>query len=184
MKNSISYYNKEQIIARVDRQGNVIGKIEKWEAHKKGILHQALTVAVIYKGKYLIQHRKHPAFDGVFDVTSSSHQLFVGGVLQDTLDAVYGTLKRELNLDKKDLTGIPKEDGAIYYKARDQFSEFIEHEYCYIYSVAVKNLPAPNLDFAYGYSLISKEELLNKNSRTYKNLAPWVKKMIEKKLIK
>lgn len=183
MKNSTNYYKQKQIIARVDRQGNIIGKIEKWEAHRKGILHQALTVVLIYKGKYLIQHRKHPAFDGVLDVTSSSHQLFVNGTLQKTLTAVYSTLKREWNLETEDLISTPREDGAIYYRAKDQYSEFTEHEYCYIYSVAVKKLPLPNLDFAYGYSLISKEELINKNSRIYKNLAPWVKKMIVKKLL-
>lgn len=180
----MNYYQQEQIIAKVDRKGNVIGQIEKWEAHRKGILHQALTVVLIYNGKYIVQHRKHPAFDGVFDLTASSHQLFIDGVLQKTIDAVYTTLKREWNLEKTDFIDTPKEDGAVYYKARDPFSEFTEHEYCYVYSVEVKKLPAPNLDFAYGYSVLSKEEVLNKNSRTYKNLAPWVKKMVEKKLLK
>ena len=44
-----SYYKQKQMIARVDRQGNILGQIEKWEAHRKGILHKAFTVAIIYK---------------------------------------------------------------------------------------------------------------------------------------
>ena len=52
--------------------------------HTKGILHKALTIALIYKDQFIIQHRKHPAFDGVFDITSSSHQLFVNEKLQST----------------------------------------------------------------------------------------------------
>ncbi|MBI5613879.1 hypothetical protein HY947_03055 [Candidatus Gottesmanbacteria bacterium] len=183
MNNYASYYNQKQMIARVDRDGHVLGKIEKWEAHRKGILHQGFTVALVFDNTYIVQHRKHPAFDGVFDITTSSHQLFVDGVLQTTIDAVYDTLKREWNLEPKDLEGVPKEDGAIYYKAPDPESEFTEHEYCYIFSASVKKLPIPNFDFAYGYSLLTKEEFARKNPRIYKNFSPWVKKMIEMKFI-
>src|SRR3989344_5464167 len=114
-----SYYKQKQIIARVDKDGNVIDKIEKWEAHEKGILHKALTVALIYKGFFVIQHRKHPAFDGVFDVTSSSHQLFIDDKLQTTEEATFDCLKREWGLEKKSL-GKLENLGAIYYKAKDK----------------------------------------------------------------
>ena len=30
-----SYYKQKQIIAQVNKSGDVIGKIEKWEAHKR-----------------------------------------------------------------------------------------------------------------------------------------------------
>lgn len=162
-----SYYKQKQIIARVDETGKVIGKIEKWEAHKKGILHKALTVALIYNGQYVIQHRKHPAFDGVYDITSSSHQLFIDGKLQTTEDATYECLKREWNLDKNDLGEI-KNLGSIYYKAKDPKSIYSEHEMCEILIAELKFKPQPNLDFAYGSLLADKEELKNKK------LAPWV----------
>lgn len=178
-----SYYKQKQIIAMVDKKGNVIGKIEKWEAHKRGILHKALTVALIYKDSFIIQHRKHVAFDGVLDITSSSHQLFINDKLQTTLEATYDTLKREWNLDKKDLSYTPKNNGAVYYKAKDIKSEFTEHEVCEILVTEVKKIPTPNFDFTYGYSLIKKEDLVNKNGRIYNNLAPWVKKMIEKNML-
>lgn len=173
-----SYYKQKQIIAKVDKGGNVIGKIEKWEAHEKGILHKALTVALIYKGQFVIQHRRHPAFDGVYDITSSSHQLFIDGKLQTTEEATFDCLKREWNLEKTDLSKL-KNMGAIYYKAKDEKSIYTEHEMCEILFADVKQLPIPNFDFAYGYSLVKKQEILNKNSRIYENLAPWVKKMIE-----
>ena len=89
-----SYYLQKQYIAKVDRKGNIIGQIEKWEAHRKGILHKAFTIAVFYKGDILLQHRKHPAFDGVFDATISSHQLIKDGKLEDTIKASEKTLKR------------------------------------------------------------------------------------------
>lgn len=168
-----SYYKQKQIIARVDKQGNVLGQIEKWEAHKKGILHKALTVALIYNGELIVQHRKHPAFDRVLDVTSSSHQIFINGKLQTTEEATYECLKREWNLSKSDL-GELRNLGAIYYKAKDPKSIYTEHEMCEILVAEVKELPKPNYDFAYGFSLLTKDELLNVRSRTYSNLAPWV----------
>ena len=173
-----NYYKQKQIIVSVDRDGNVIGQIEKWEAHKKGILHKALTVALIYKGQFVIQHRRHPAYDGVFDVTSSSHQLFTNGKLQTTEEATYECLKREWNLEKKNL-GKLENLGAIYYKAKDQKSIYTEHEICEILITEVKDKPIPNLDFAYGFLLADKKEFENKNSKIYKKLAPWVIEAIE-----
>ncbi len=178
----LDYYKVKQIIAKVNREGEVIGEIDKWEAHKKGVLHKALTVALLYKGNFLIQHRKHLAFDGVFDITSSSHQLSKNGKLQTSIIATYETLEREWNLSKSDLLYPPKNKGAIYYKAKDTNSEFTEHELCDILVSEVKKLPTPNFDFAYGFSLASKDDVLNKKNRIYQNLAPWVKKAIADKL--
>lgn len=178
-----SYYKQKQIIARVNRRGDIIGKIEKWEAHRKRILHKALTVALIYKHYFIIQHRKHPAFDGVLDITSSSHQLFIKNKLQTSIEATYDTLKREWNLSRKDLLYKPQLKGSVYYKAKDTKSEFIEHEICDILITEVRILPVPNFDFAYGFSLIKKEDILNKKKRIYQALAPWVKKAISKRLL-
>jgi len=127
-----------------------------------------------------LQHRKHPAFDGVYDLTSSSHQIYVKDRLQTTIDATYECLKREWGLKKTDFLGGLKNEGAIYYKAKDPKSEFTEHEVCEMLIVKVKKLPTPNFDFAYGFSLVDKKELLNKKGRIYPLLAPWVKKMLGK----
>ena len=180
MKN---YYLKEQIIARVDRKGNVIGKIEKWEAHKKGVLHKGITVAIFFEDYLIIQHRKHPAFDGVFDMTSSSHQIFINGNLQSAIQTTYDTLEREWSITKKDLISQPENLGSAYYKAKDPKSEFTEHEIDDVLTVKVKKLPTPNFDFAYGFSLVKKAELMNKKSRIYNNLAPWVKALIKKGML-
>lgn len=177
------YYKQKQYIARVDKKGNITGKIEKWEAHRKGILHKAFTIAIFYKGDILLQHRKHPAFNGVFDATISSHQLFINEELEDTSEASLKTLKREWNISKNDLVRPLKDIGSVYYKAKDAYSEYIEHEVCSVVVAEIKTLKVPNLDFAYGYSVIPKKELKNKKSRTYQNLAPWVKVMIEKNLL-
>ena len=179
----INYYKHKQYIASVNKKGKIIGKIEKWEAHKKGILHKALSIVLIYKNQYLIQHRKHPAFDGIFDLSSSTHQIYENEILQDTIEATLNSLTREWGLHKKDLINIPKIDGTIYYRAKDPLSIYTEHEMCDMLSVKLKRLPEPNYDFAYGFSLVDKKTLTNKNSLIYKNLAPWSKIALDKKLV-
>lgn len=178
-----NYYKQKLKIAKVDKNNNVIGQIERWQAHKKGILHRGFTIALIYKNYYVIQHRKHPVFDGAFDITSSSHQLYINGKLQTTLEATYQCLEREWGITKKDLLYVPKNLGAVYYKAKDKKSIYTEHEVCEILVSRVKKLPTPNFDFAYGISLVKKEELLNKKSRVYENLAPWVIETINQKML-
>ncbi|MEK7517586.1 MAG: hypothetical protein AAB583_03470 [Patescibacteria group bacterium] len=177
MKN---YYKTQQMIARADKKGNIIGKIEKWEAHKKGILHFGFTVAICFQDFLIMQHRKHPAFDATSDITISSHPLFINGKLQDAIDATYTALKRELNIEKSDLMSKPENLGFVYYKAKDSKSEFTEHEIDGILIVKVKKVPTPNFDYAYGISLVRKNEVLNKKSRIYNNLAPWVRVMLAK----
>lgn len=177
------YYKQKQIIAKVDKQGNIIGKIEKWEAHKKGILHRGLSIALVYKNYFILQHRKHPAFDGVLDLTTSSHQLFIGEKLQDTIKAATDALKREWNIFDKDLIAKPKNLGFVYYKSKDPKSIYIEHEVCDMLLVKIKKIPTPNYDFAYGLSLVEKKELLNKKSRIFENLSPWTKVALENNLI-
>lgn len=178
-----SYYKQKQIIARVDRKGNIIGKIEKWEAHRKGILHRGLSIALIYKDFYILQHRKHPAFDGVYDLTTSSHQLFINGKLENTIEASLKALKREWDIKDKDLIGKPKNLGFVYYKTKDPKSIYTEHEVCDMLEVKIKKIPNPNFEFAYGYSLVKKEELLNKKSRIFGILSPWTKVAIEENLL-
>jgi len=175
----MNYLNQKQYIAKVNKNGEIIGRIEKWEAHKKGILHKALSVSLTYKGQYIIQHRKHPAFDGVFDLSSSTHQIYENGVLQSTVDATVISLDREWGLKTKDFATLPKIEGSIYYKAEDPNSIYIEHEVCEMVTIKLKRLPEPNHEFAYGYSLVDKKTLTNKKSLIYKNLAPWSKVAIK-----
>jgi isopentenyldiphosphate isomerase len=177
-----NYYKQKQMIARVNKKGDIIGKIEKWEAHRKGVLHKGFTLILKFGEFYVIQHRKHPAFDGVFDLTFSSHQIYIQNKLQSLDETINDALKREWHINKQDILSKPKSLGFVYYRANDPRSEFIEHEVDEILNIKIKNLPLPNHNFAYGYSLVDIKELTNKSGRIYPLLAPWVKRMIDKKM--
>lgn len=174
----MDYYEKELFLAEVDKNDNIIGKIEKWKAHKLGILHRGFTMILTYQGKIVLQHRKHLAFDGYFDLTFSSHQIYINDKPQTDLEAINETLKREWNIDRSGLTSELKYLGKFYYKSKDPNSIFTEHEIDYIYQAELKDLPTPNSDFAYGFELIKNLKLEISN---YK-IAPWVDEII--KLIK
>jgi isopentenyldiphosphate isomerase len=170
----MDYYKKKLFLAKVDKNDNVVGKIERWKAHQDGILHRGFTAVLTYENSFVVQHRKHLAFDRFYDLTFSSHQIYTNDVLQTDLEAIDQTLKREWNIDRSGLTETPKFLNKFYYKAKDPNSIFTEHEIDYIYQAGLKNLPTPNLDFAYGYSLRRKEQIL----RSELAFAPWVKDII------
>lgn len=173
------YYSQIQYIAQIDKENNILGKIEKWEAHEKRILHRAFTVVLYYADSIVLQHRKHLVFDGYFDLTFSSHQIYKSETLQSDLEAIYDALKREWNIKENDLKTPPVFKGQIYYNAQDPGSKYGDHEIDVIYTALLKNEPRPNLNFAYGYSLMKKEDLLKPAQPIRSAFAPWVNVMIK-----
>lgn len=179
----MDYYKGIINIPRVDKNDNVLGNVERWEAHEKGILHRAITVGLQYQGQFILQHRKHPVFGGWFDLTASSHPVYYDdGTIQTNEDAVYKTLEREWDIKPQKLTGLHSTGYAVY-KSKDTNSKYIEHEVCHLFIANVKDLPDWDEDVAYGYTLQTAEELKNKKNPLNLSLAAWVKAFIQKGLI-
>lgn len=168
----MDYYKKKIFLAQVDKNDKIIGKIDRWQTHQNSLLHRGFTVVLIYQNKFVLQHRKHLVFDKYFDLTFSSHQIYVRDILQTDEEAINQTLKREWNIDLTAIKGKPTYLGKFYYLAKDPKTIFTEHEIDHIYIAQLKTPPRPNLDFAYGFQLVNKEEISN-----YK-LAPWAKKIL------
>jgi isopentenyldiphosphate isomerase len=177
-----SYYDTPLYLAQVNKKDVVIGPIERWEAHKKGILHRGFTAIFEYNNQFLLQHRKHPAFDGFWDLTFSSHQIYKDEHLEDDTDAIYRAMKREWNLSEEDVEGELKKLGSVYYKAKDPNSIFTEHEIDYVYILKLKKLPPSITEYMYGFELVpSSISVLKEYLSTY-TLTPWVEKIIEELL--
>ena len=178
-----THYKKTLFIPQVNEQDEVTGKVERWEAHEKGILHRGFTVGLIYEGQMVCQHRKHPVFDGFVDLTASSHQFYEGEQLQDPIIAVENCLGREWNIKKPDLrTGISLKGKVIY---DSKHGNYIEHEVCHLYLAEINKLPELNLEFSYGFSLIPVKQFDDYEANPMlRGLAPWVLEMIMKDLLK
>lgn len=178
---SDSYYQQKIYIPQVDELDNFIGPIERWEAHEKGILHRAFTIAVSYQGLIICQHRKHPVFDGWIDLTASSHPQVLNDKIQNIEDAAIQTLKREWNLDEQKLANL-KCTGSVVYSTPDPNSKYVEHELCHFYTVETSTLPSFNSQISYGFSLQKLSALKKKANPIYPSLAPWVREALEKEL--
>lgn len=179
----MDHYKKVLYIPKVDENDTVLGQVERWEAHEKGILHRGFTVGLIYEGQMVCQHRKHPVFDGFVDLTASSHPFYDGDVLQDTEIAVLNCLEREWNIKKDQLKNGLRLQGKVIYDSKH--GNFIEHEVCHLYLAEIDFVPEVNLEYAYGFSLIPVEQLNDYESNpALRGLAPWVLEMIMKDLLK
>ncbi|MBI4130209.1 hypothetical protein HY468_02750 [Candidatus Roizmanbacteria bacterium] len=176
---TLHYFKKTIYIPTVTKTGKITGSIERWEAHKKGILHKAFSIALFYEDQIYLQVRKHPVFDGIVDVTASSHPEMKEGTMEDENDAVIRCLKREWrrSVAKSQLHDI----GSVYYRSKDPKSEYIEHEYCTFYSAEIEHEIKPDLAFAYGFIQVDNE-YLKKNPSSF-NLAAWVKTALREKLL-
>jgi len=176
------YYQQKIFIPHVDENDNFLGPVERWEAHEKGALHRAFTVAVYYDDKIICQHRKHPVFDDVYDFTASSHPRVVNGKIQSIEDAVAQTLKREWNMEKSDIKNLVKKGFALYTD-KDPKSKYIEHEYCYLYVCETEREPVANLEMSYGFLLTPLESLKTETHEVSNKLSPWVKEFLKKNLL-
>ncbi len=173
----MSYYKQIQHLAQVDRNDKIIGRVEKWQTHRKNILHRGFTAILYFQNQVILQHRKHPVFDGVYDLSFSSHQIYVGEKLQDDSSAINVGLKREWNLEKKDLIKPPEFLTKFYYQAKDPDSQYSEHEIDYIYQVRLNRLPQSQREYAYGMEIIS-QSALNTINKQFPKLTPWAKEII------
>jgi len=167
------YYKKQLFILTVDKDDNPIKKIERWQAHKEGILHRGFTAILKHQNSFIIQHRKHPVFDNFFDLSFSSHPIFIGKKIQTFEEAIFKTFKREWvsEEEKIDIKFLEK----YYYKEKDQKSGYFEHEMNYLYLINLKKEVKNNPLYSYGMKVVTKDELI-KNFKTI-NFTPWVKKM-------
>lgn len=171
------YYQQKLFVAQVNKNNQILGKVERWQAHLKGTLHRGFTVILTYQNQLLIQKRKHPAFNKHWDLTFSSHQVYKNNHLESTSEAIFKSLKREWFLNKNDLKEPPKKLGKLYYYASDPYSSYIEHEIDYIYFAELKKLPQPNYHFSYKYLLVPTIDQINQLPSQF-IIAPWVKKII------
>ena len=179
----MQYYDEVQYIAGVDENDTIQKKVERWEAHKKAILHRALTLAIFVGDTILLQHRKHPVFDSVYDMTISTHQTYRKDTLQDDEETIHNSLERELYLNPHSLREKPKYQGNLIYQSKDPKSIFIEHELCHVYTCDIDTVPGFNPEFAYGLEIVRLDEIKKTDHRLYPLLAPWVKVMIQKEMV-
>lgn len=168
----MEYFKKNINLIEVKRSDEIVRPIERWIAHKEGILHRGFTAIIKINNNIVIQKRKHKVFNNVFDLSFSSHPILVNKKVEKIEEAVKKNFKREWLFKGKILDLIFLE--KYYYKEKDEVSGLWEHEINYLFLLNLKGKIEHNPDFAYGMDTLTIENLLKKFTQF--NFAPWVKK--------
>lgn len=178
----MNYYKKVLHIPAVDNNDTILEPVERWKAHEEGILHRGYTVNIKYGDEIVLQHRKHPVFGGFFDLAFSSHQFMeLDGTIQDINESITNALNREWKIEEGTKITEPKLIGKAQYKSFD--GTYTEHELCHVYEMTIDQLPLPQVEFAYGFSVVPLNEIKNCNSIIHIALAPWVKAFFQQNVL-
>jgi isopentenyl-diphosphate delta-isomerase len=161
----------EQVIL-VDNKDLPIGKMDKMEAHEKGLLHRAFSVFIFNsKNELLLQQRAKSKYHsgGLWTNTCCSHPRWD----EENLAAAKRRLNEEMGLSCDLSYGF-----NFTYKA--DFSDgLIEHELDHVFFGSTDELPSINLEEVEGYKYMDLDTL-KKDIIEHPDLyTPWLKICLE-----
>jgi isopentenyl-diphosphate Delta-isomerase len=154
----------------VNEQDEVIGSMEKMEAHQKGVLHRAFSVFIHYQGKILLQQRSLNKYhsSGLWTNTCCSHPR----VNESLESAGNRRLKEEMGID---CTVIPSFH-FIYTAQLDQ--GLIENELDYVLFGTYNGDVYPNPDEVMDYKWISWDQLVEDINQFPERYTAWLQILI------
>lgn len=141
-----------QYVVLVDQEDREIGKMEKMEAHRKGLLHRAFSVFIFNDKNELMIHQRaltkyHSA--ALWTNTCCSHQK----VGESSLDAAHRRLMEEMGFDCK----LEKAFEFIYRAELE--NGLIENEYDHVFIGKYNDLPKINPKEVNDWKWISMKQL-------------------------
>ncbi|GIW07119.1 MAG: hypothetical protein KatS3mg060_1924 [Dehalococcoidia bacterium] len=163
---------RQEVIA-CDDQGRPTGAyVDRVEAHRgAGQRHLAIVVLLLDpRGRALLQRRKHPLFDGLWDLTGATHPLRRPGGPDETLEeAAERCLDQEYAVTGRvdDLRPI----GGFAYFAPD--GEHCENEYCYVVAGRLVGTIAAKEAAAYEMRWLPLAELQHELDAASGAFTPW-----------
>ncbi len=157
----------------VDIYDNEIGQMEKIEAHRKGVLHRAISVFIVNsKGEWLLQQRALNKYHskGLWTNTCCSHPY----PSEKSIDAANRRLMEEMGI-KTQLTGI----FSFTYK-ENLDNDLIEHELDHVFIGVSDNLPKINTNEVVNWKYIDYNALKEDTAKYPENYTVWFLKIIER----
>jgi isopentenyl-diphosphate Delta-isomerase len=163
---------EEQVIL-VDKNDTPIGKMGKLEAHKKGLLHRAISIFIFNsKGEMLIQkralHKYHTP--GLWSNTACSHPRNNEIVKR----AAERRLKEEMGVTCDLFFSF-----SFLYKAKFD-SGLIENELDHVYIGFSDDKPKANPSEVCDYRYLSEDKLRQEINTTPEAFTPWFKICVER----
>jgi len=171
----------EEVVVLVNTKDEIIGTMEKLEAHEKGVLHQAISILVFNKkGELLLQQRAKKKYHwaNIWSNTVCTHPR-VNETHQESADR---RLVEELGFSTE-----LKEIFSFIYKAVDEGSGLIEHEYDHVFIGKYEGEIPFNEDEVQAVEWISIENLLKDVEEKPEKYSFWfkiiLKEMQSKKML-
>lgn len=163
----------QQEVILCDEQGHPTGEyVERDEAHR-GRGHRHLAVVVLLfdaEGRALLQRRKHPLFDGLWDLTGATHPLRRHDKPDETLEeAARRCLDAEYDLAGR-VEGLRSVGGFAYY-APD--GEQCENEYCHVVAGRLVGTIVAKATAAYETQWLPLADLLQELEADSARFTPW-----------
>ncbi len=140
------------LINLVDKEGNRIGTVEKLEAHKSGVLHEAFSIFIFNKNTELLLQRRNPAkyhSGGLWSNTCCSHPK----ENENLRVAIHRRLQEEMGIDC-DL----EELFTFMYKVELE-NGLVENEFDHVFIGNSDEEPHPNFEEVSEYKWIKIAEL-------------------------
>ncbi len=156
----------------VDKDDAPIGVMEKMEAHRKALLHRAVSVFVFNtKGEWLLQRRATAKYHSgsLWTNTCCTHPF----PEETNAHSASRRLKQEMGLEVT-LTEIFH---FIYHEKLD--NELTEHEYDHVFMGVSDAVPAINNDEVMDYRYVSYSELKDEVIRFPEHFTYWFKKIMD-----
>ena len=164
-------------VVLVDYQDNEIGKMEKLEAHEKGLLHRAFSIFLFNsKGEMLIQQRALSKYHspGLWTNACCSHPAPNESIIQ----AGNRRLKEELGLSTELVE-------AFNFEYRETFeNNLTEHELDHVLVGYSEQNPILNKEEAKDYRWITWANLLEEIELSPENFTIWFKIILTKHIEK
>jgi isopentenyl-diphosphate Delta-isomerase len=157
----------------VDANDNVVGTLDKLEAHKAGTLHRAFSILLFNsKGEMLLQKRAHSKYHsgGLWTNTCCSHPS-----PEETIEeATRRRLKFEMGIDMQ-----PEFVYKFIYKAPLDHN-LIEHELDHVFTGVYNGTPAVNPDEVDDWKYVSINELQRDIQENPEQYTVWFREIVRK----
>lgn len=158
-------YIEEQVVL-VDRQDTPLAFLGKLEAHRRGLLHRAISVFIFNsKGEWMLQRRADGKYHsgGLWTNTCCSHPR----PAEPTPAAAKRRLREEMGLETE-LTH------AFSFTYRAEFENgLIEHELDHVYVGFSDEIPRPDPNEAGAWRMLDLETLRQEVAQDPVRFTPW-----------
>jgi len=163
----------DAFIIKVDENDNELGKIEKMQAHREGVLHRAFSVFIFNSnGELMLQQRAKSKYHsgGLWTNTCCSHPEF-GESLND---AVKRRLKEEMGLECET-------HKIFHFIYRAQLDHgLVEHELDHVFFGETNQSPYLNIAEASNWKYMDMDDLKNDIHEFPEKYTAWLQICFEK----